>query len=315
MKGARVITYKALSTADVDLFESYPYASSPEVGLEHRIKPRAYLADGHYRPEWMWVALDDGVAVARMAFWSFPDDDEPKCVDWFEIGERDDRVAIGGELMRRAYAAVHKGPELRPSYLLFAPAEWRGRDGARELITERIAAAEAAGLSVFVERHGLRWTPENGLPERPAHLTFAEADDDAFVAAVAESYTGTLDAYSGDGTGRNGAHATAAEEVGDMLKYPRGRDWWRLAHDAEGSLVGAIFPADNGGSPVIGYIAVMPGHRGKGHVHALLAEMMHVLVDQGAEKITANTDLANVPMKAAFDRAGFVTNSCRIDLR
>ena len=310
-----MITYKALSTEDLDLFGTYPYEPSPDVGLEHRIKPGEYLASGHYRPEWMWVALDDGVAVARMAFWSFPGDDEAKCVDWFEIGERADRVAVGGELVRRAYAAVHKGPELPPSYLVFAPAEWRGRDGVRELIEDRIAAAEAGGLSVFVERHGFRWTPENGLPERPTRLTFATAEDEEFVAAVADSYTGTLDAYSGDGTTRNGAHATAAEEVGDMLKYPRGRDWWRLAHDADGSLVGAIFPADNGGSPVIGYIAVMPGHRGKGYVDDLLAEMMHALVDEGAEKITANTDLANVPMKAAFDRAGFVTSSCRIDLR
>lgn len=310
-----MITYKALSTEDLDLFGTYPHPVCEEVGFEKRIDPAKYLADGHYRPEWMWVALDDGVAVARTAFWTFPGDDEPRCVDWFEIGERDDRIAVGGELMRRAYAAVHKGPELPPSYLLLAPPDWRRLDGVAGVVGDRIAAAEAAGLSVFVERHGFSWTPEDGLPKRPTRLTFAEAEDDDFVAAVADSYTGTLDAYSGDGTTRNGAHATAAEEVGDMLKYPAGRDWWRLAYDGDGSLVGAIFPAHNGGSHVIGYIAVMPGHRGKGYVDDLLAEMMHVLVGHGAEKITANTDLANVPMKAAFDRAGFVTNSCRIDLR
>ncbi|GIG70833.1 GNAT family N-acetyltransferase [Phytomonospora endophytica] len=310
-----MITYKGLSTEDAALFGAYPHPASPEVGFERRIDPAKYLAEGRYRPEWMWVAVDGETVVARMAFGGFPGDDEPYCVDWFEIGERPDRIAIGAELMRRAYAAVHKGQGPRPSYLLPTPTEWRGREGVRDVVGDRIAAAEAAGLSVFVERHGFHWTPDAGLPLRPARLTFTEGTDEDFVKAVADSYTGTLDAYTGDDTRRIGATATAEQEVGDLLKYPRGRDWWRLAHDADGSPVGAIFPAHTPTTPVIGYLAVLPGHRGKGYVDDLLAEMTHILRDEGAEKIVANTDLANVPMKAAFDRAGFTTDSCRIDLR
>ncbi|MEV0645182.1 GNAT family N-acetyltransferase [Phytomonospora sp. NPDC050363] len=308
-------TYRALSIEDTALFDTYPHEAAAEVGFERRAKQRDYLDSGHYRPEWMWVALRDGVAVARMAFWSFPGDAEPKCVDWFELGEGPERVLVGAELMRRAYATVHKGDGPRPSYILPTPPGWREREGVAEEVADRIAAAEAAGLSVFVERYGFRWSAETGLPPRTIRLTFAPADDEAFVSAVRDSFTGTLDAYTSESTARIGAQATAEEEVGDLAGYPDGRDWWRLAFDADGETVGAIFPARNVASPVIGYIAVLPAHRGKGYVDDLLAEMTHILAENGAETISANTDLANVPMKAAFDRAGFATDSGRIDLR
>ncbi len=58
-------------------------------------------------------------------------------------------------------------------------------------------------------------------------------------------------------------------------------------------------------SPVIGYIGVVPEHRGQGYVDDLLAAGTDTLRRAGAEQVRADTDIHNVPMAAAFRRAGY----------
>lgn len=69
--------------------------------------------------------------------------------------------------------------------------------------------------------------------------------------------------------------------------------------------VEAVIPARNHASPIIAYVGVLPEARGNGYAYDLLAEGTHILVEQGAEIITADTDLTNTPMAATFDRAGY----------
>jgi RimJ/RimL family protein N-acetyltransferase len=69
--------------------------------------------------------------------------------------------------------------------------------------------------------------------------------------------------------------------------------------------VGLIMPARNPTSPVIDYIGVVPERRGEGYVDDLLARGVATLLEAGAEQIRADTDTANVPMAAAFRRAGY----------
>ena len=72
----------------------------------------------------------------------------------------------------------------------------------------------------------------------------------------------------------------------------------------------AIMPARNYTMPTIGYIGVVPEQRGRGYVDDLLAEMMWMLSELApGEEVGADTDFANVPMAAAFARAGFRTTS------
>lgn len=303
------LVFRHLTAEDVALFGAYPHGPVPGVGYESKADWRADLEAGHYRPEWLWIAIDGGRVRARMAFWGFPADEAPKCVDWFESGG-DVEVAAG--LMRAAYDAQSTDP--RPEYVLRTPSEWRDT-AERGEVEARVAAAEKAGLSVFVERHGFRWTPEAGLPARSTRLTFREAGDEEFVTVVRDGLPGTLDAYTREDRDRLGAQATAEREVSGFTEYPAGREWWRIAEDAQGSVVGAIFPARNYDNAIICYITVVESQRGRGYVHDLLAEMLHIHAENGAESVTGHTDVPNLPMKAAFLKAGFAITAGRIDLR
>jgi GNAT superfamily N-acetyltransferase len=86
---------------------------------------------------------------------------------------------------------------------------------------------------------------------------------------------------------------------------PGDRDLWRLAFDGDGDLVGFALPTANAGGPVVGYLGVVPEHRGKGLSDDLLAEITHLLAETGAEQIRADTDFGNIPMAKSFERQGY----------
>lgn len=92
------------------------------------------------------------------------------------------------------------------------------------------------------------------------------------------------------------------EELG-TYKSPRG--WWRVATQTDGEPVGFVIPARNHYNAIIAYLAVLPSHRGNGYVNEILAEGTTILARQNVPRIRASPNLANLPMAAAFERAGW----------
>lgn len=64
----------------------------------------------------------------------------------------------------------------------------------------------------------------------------------------------------------------------------------------------------------VGYSGVLPGHRGQGLVADLLSEVTRIHAAAGAERITATSDVTNLPMAAAVDRAGHQVTEIRLVL-
>jgi RimJ/RimL family protein N-acetyltransferase len=175
-------------------------------------------------------------------------------------------------------------------------------------------AARAAGMTKLVERYRYRWTPECGIPERPGRLDFRpEPDDDLILDVLRRVHVGSLDAHSRRTIAESGAEAAARAELDDLLWMPSPREWWLLAYTPDGELVGLAAPGRNYGGPVIGYVAVVPEQRGNGYAYDLLVVATNRLADEGAETIVAATDVTNVPMAAAFAKAGYPVEQERID--
>jgi RimJ/RimL family protein N-acetyltransferase len=263
----------------------------------------AMAAAGEYRPEWTWVALRDGTVVARAAWWAGPEDDTPLSLDWFDF--TDDDAAV--ELLR--------GAPLRAEYSIALPPGWRETAAVRHAAERRIKAATAAGLTFLVERYRYTWTPGCGLPAAPGRLEYRPEPDDAVMLDVFRRvHRDTRDAHARHAIARSGHDAAAREDL-DLLRWmPSPREWWRLAYDGAGDLVGFTIPARNHSDPVIGYIGVVPEHRGHGYAYDLLVEATHRLVAEGADRIVAATDTTNTPMAATFARAGYPVTQHRVDL-
>jgi RimJ/RimL family protein N-acetyltransferase len=259
-------------------------------------------ARGNYRPANTWVALRDGAVVARAAWWGRPQQGTPAVLDWFDFTDPDGAV----ELLRTA-----PGPA---EYSLALPPGWRDQPAVAEAAQARINAAEAAGMTMLVERYGYRWTPGCGLPARPGRLEFRpEPDDDVLLDIFRRVHQGSLDAHAQRAIAESGLDAAAAEDLEILRLMPSPREWWRLA-TADGELVGLTVPSRNYTDPVIGYVAVLPELRGHGYAYDLLVEATHLLVAEGSDRIIANTDVTNLPMAATFAKAGYPVSDHRIDL-
>ncbi len=299
------LVIRPLSAGDTEHFLSMSDPTASLLGVAWLGRDfRATLAARQYRPQWTYVAERDGRVVARAAWWAGPDDTEPVSLDWFDPG---DDLMAGAELLRAA--------PLRCEYCLILPPDWRDRPEVRAAADARVTAAGLAGLTPTVERLRYVWTPADGLPERPERLTYHPVpDDDTLLDVLRGVVNGSLDAHERQQVSKHGVDAAARDALAFFTWMPSPRDWWRLAHDKDGRTVGLVVPGRNFSGPIIGYVGVLPGHRGHGYAYDLLVEGTHVLVQDGAEAITADTDTTNTPMVATFARAGYPVTGRRLML-
>ncbi|WP_406439669.1 GNAT family N-acetyltransferase [Streptomyces sp. NBC_01613] len=277
---------RALDESDAHLFDTLP--DPLDARAAHRLT--------HHRPDWKRVALRDGEVVARAAWWGGPDDTEPLNVNWFDVAEGEDEA--GAELLRTAPWQVELELNLPPG---------RREDPRLHAAAEaRFTAARAAGYELLVERFLYRWTPACGLPERPGRLVFrAEPDDAVFFDALRRIHSVTLDAHSLRAVEDGGLDRAAQEELDFFRWCPSPREWWQIAYTPQGEPVGMHIPVHNPSGPCVGFIGVLPEHRGHGYAYDLLAECTHFLVERGAEFVSAGTDQGNFPMAANFTKAGY----------
>lgn len=296
---------------ELDLFCRLPYLLDDELADD--------LAAGRRRPEWMWVALRGDRLLARLAWWNRPGKDEPFLLDILDIDDSapaPDRVDIGVRLLRTAMAAALPPGSLPPEYGRFIPPDWREDAATRRAVEDRMTVLERVGARFFVERLRLEWSPDSPIPEPGERLVFRPADDVAeLITLMTSVLDGTLDAHGRDDLTRMSAQEAAAKQYEDELAlYKSPRTWWRIASLPHGEPVGFVIPAHNGYNPIIAYIGVLPTHRGNGYIDDLLAEGTRVLAAQDVPRIRASTDLGNVPMAKAFERAGYVNFGRQIDM-
>jgi RimJ/RimL family protein N-acetyltransferase len=274
---------------------------------------RARMAQGEYRPEWIWIAEadSDGPLLAAGIWWGHAGEATPATLDAIYTHDsvsRDDRPVVAGELIAAAHRAFAAAGGATPDFHLFLPGDWRGRHDVVTALTWRWQAALRAGLTEELERLRFEWTKAAGLPGDSGRLIYrAEPDDAVFEDLFRRVLDGTLDATTRKTANAVGSQTQARLDVEfyrDKMVGERG--WWRVAQTRDGEAVGFGVPSANTEFPVVGYLGVVPEHRGHGYVGDILDEITRVLVaDAGTETIHADTDLANQPMAKAFERAGY----------
>ena len=287
---------------ELGLFCRLPYTLNEELDDD--------LAAGRRRPEWMWVALRGDHVLARLAWWGHTGTTAPFLLDIVDIddtGADDGLVDVTVRLLKTAIAqALPAGTP--PDYSRSVPPDWREREPARRVVERRIAAVQRAGARPFVERLRFEWRPGSPLPEPTGRLSFRPVRDvEELLALMTAVLEGTLDAYSRDDLTRMSAREAAVRHYEDELAHYRSpRGWWRVATLPGGEPVGFVTPARNDYNPIIGYLAVLPGHRGNAYIDEILAEGTRILGAQDVPRIRAATDVGNIPMANAFQRLGYV---------
>ncbi|MDG6107373.1 GNAT family N-acetyltransferase [Dactylosporangium aurantiacum] len=277
---------------------------------------RAEAAAGQYRSEWTWIAEDDGGRVlARALWWGQRDSTFPLALDCLLTADEvpaAERAALAAALLDAGHAAI-QAPHPPLYNLMGLPRSWRTDPAVAAGVAWRREAAHRAGLTSEVERLQYEWTPAAGLPAAPSRLVFTpEPDDETFLAAMVRVAESTLDAQTQESHAAHGPVTAAREALAFYRDRPGERDWWRLAHTADGALAGLAIPSATPYHRNIGYLGVVPELRGRGHVSEILSYLTRFHAAAGADRVTATTDLGNHPMAAAFDRCGYHTTEVRL---
>jgi RimJ/RimL family protein N-acetyltransferase len=285
---------------------------------------RDFLADRTYRHDWTWVVEEDGKIVALAIWWGPPEHDHPFSIDGLYYAGDGDPVPVWTALIAHALESRPADAE-PPEYHFFLPGDWKDQPDVVAELDLRRKAAQAAGLTAVTERLRYDWKPEYGLPPRSTRLRFEPADDEAFVDVFRQVTEGSLDAATARDIARLGVDGAAREELELYKSMPGERSWWRLAYDdwgggaekesgTAGKLIGFAIPSANQGGKTVGYLGVLPEHRGHRYSDDLLAEITHILAELGAERIAADTDFGNVPMARCFERLHYRNFAVRVVL-
>lgn len=302
---------KIRSTVEADLDAIHTLITEQSLNTVTRDRWDEFLVSGAYRYDWSWAVEDDGKIIALSIWWGMEQYDHPFSIDGLYAVPGVDRVAVWADLIRHALATFPAEAE-QPEYHIFLPNGWRDQPDVVAELEPRLEAAAAAGLSGLTERLRYEWTPSDGLPTRSTRLRFEPADDEAFLDVFRRVIEGSLDAATTRAVARIGVEGSAKEDLEVYKSMPGERSWWRLAYNAADELIGFAMPSANNGGPVVGYVGVLPEHRGNGYSDDLLAEITHILVETGAERIGADTDLTNKPMAATFERLGYRNHAVRM---
>ena len=304
-------------TAEADLGRVLACITDEPISWATPDRYRAHLAAGSYRTDRTWIAEQGGQILARAVWWSDPAAEHPLALDCVWVRESvADRTGLAAELIATAHRAFRaQGATEVPEYHIFLPNGWSGVPAVAKALYWRRDAAGQAGLTEELERLQYEWTSATAVPVPSGRLTLrAEPDDEVFLAAFRRVAEGSLDANTRKGVSSVGADRQARADMGIYLSMPGERGWWRLAYDAGGALAGLAIPSANEGGPVVGYLGVVPELRGRRYVDDLLASITRHHIEAGAQRIRADTDRTNLPMAAAFDRAGYVNYGIRLVL-
>ncbi len=238
-----------------------------------------------------------------MALWTLPGMDEPLDlvlldVSWEELSAG---ARLLGDVLERACSMGAR----EIGHVLDAPPMWHQWRGSPD---RRAELLESVGFVLRRETSRLEWRSESCLPAVAWRLDFRALDEvgeEVFVVAIERVSEGTLDREIQDERDELGPAEAAREffELERKLEYDPA--WCQLAYAPDGGLVGLVMPARNPTTAVINYIGVVPEHRGRGYVDDMIAAGTAALHAAGAEHVRADTDTRNLPMAAAFRRAGY----------
>ncbi|MBD0356818.1 MAG: GNAT family N-acetyltransferase [Rubrobacter sp.] len=286
-------------------------AGSPD----HRKEVRRYLqsmfAAGSMRPEWCFVALEEeDRSLGRVALWTLPGMEEPFALVLLDVPWEDHYMGVGTRLLGDVLSEARRLGAKEIEHVLDAPPM---RPQFQHHPEKRVELLESVGFDFRRETGRFEWRggEPNEQPERLSFRTLEEVGDEAFVEAMRRVSEGTLDREIREERERLGPLQAAREFFEDAKRVKHDPSWWRLAYSGpEGELVGLVMPAEPPAFLTIFYVGVVQEMRGRGYVDDLLAAGTATLLAAqgrgGDEKpLRADTDVANVPMAAAFERVGW----------
>jgi RimJ/RimL family protein N-acetyltransferase len=255
------------------------------------------------RLSWCLIALREGVPVARLALWALPAQEGPR--DFVLLNARWGTDPDGAQhLLRHIDALFIAANSDSIGHCQDTPPrepQWQTEMEARKQFLI------AAGF--HVARHTLRYRlPDATVAgQHDGRIRFeptTEADEALLESLIARVAAASHDQLDREACAAYGADAHAKQLLMDLREMRVDDGWWQIAYAGEHP-IGFILPTGSADLGTVGYVGVLPEHRGNGYVDALIGYASRTLQSAGFSRIAADTDFSNGPMAQAFERNGW----------
>jgi ribosomal protein S18 acetylase RimI-like enzyme len=277
------------------------------------------------RLDWCFIAETATGARARLALWALSGTGKPLDfvlfnTDWRATHGEDANPALALlqhlEAFFRAsgFAAIGHCQDIPPR-----EPQWQTDRDAREQLLKR-AGFQVARHTLRYRLHGDTFQTD-GSADALTGLELVPVTDsgsDLLLSLVAQVASVSHDQLDRDGCAEQGANEHARLLIEDLREMRVDADWWQFAYERDaagkrGTLVGFVLPTATADMGSIGYVGVLPSHRGKNFVDPLLHYASRKLGEAKFPRIVADTDFSNVPMSRAFERNGWVQFGERLE--
>lgn len=138
------------------------------------------------------------------------------------------------------------------------------------------------------------------------------------IQTITAALDGSLDRAHQQAVARGGARSFAESFVAQDGSFVFDHAWWYLALNGPQDVVGFRMPVafrgcarDGKDECTLRLIGVVPAWRGHGYITDILAHATWTMQQRGAWRIHCDTDAANLPMIAAFERMGYERGAMR----
>jgi RimJ/RimL family protein N-acetyltransferase len=298
-----------LRADELDLFVEA--AGSPDYRKEVEQYLQSMFAAGSMRPGWCFVAREkaEDSLLGRVAFWTLPGMEEPFALVLLDVPWDGDYIGVGARLLEDVLNEARSLGAEEIEHVLDSPPmqpQFQHHPEKRVELLQGVGFAFRRKTSRFEWRGGVI----SAVPDRLVFRDLEEVGEDAFVDAMRRVSEGTLDREIREQRERLGPQQAAREFFEDARSVKHETSWWRLAYRRlEGDLVGLVMPAEPPGFLTIFYVGVVPEMRRRSYVDDLLVAGTTTLQKarrRNEKPLRADTDVANAPMAAAFERAGWV---------
>lgn len=300
-----MITVRPIHADEVEAFAAIG-SDSEEIRSSVRTYVEDMLERGAMRLDWCFVLEENGNRCGRAAYWTLPGHDKPLDVVLWELPwHREDCLTLAKSLFEDMFVRLLEHNCTQVGYILDSPSmapQWQSSPESRQKIL--------AALGFQLQRETCRFERHIGIEDTASkgnltYRTLPEVGEEAFVEAILQVSQSTGDRYISREREAKGAKTQAWEMFRELQRMDYDQDWWQLAYDVDGQLVGFVMPTKAPAFATIGYIGVVPEQRGRGHIDSLLHRVSVILGAANETYLRADTDIGNTPMAKAFERAGY----------
>ncbi len=291
---------RRIQTADISQFE--------KIGMQEDGKPtlnlQRWLDAKRTKLEWCYIAEESGEFLARVIFGVF--EDQPQDLKVWQLiidNKLDNFKEVGMQLLKESINQLKSENFETVEYHLYANASNNFENYKSIFI--------AQGFEITQEKINFEATEiiqsDKTKSHRLTYKTLEEVGDIAFIQAIEKVTEGSLDREDLESIALNGSKKAAEMYFELLAEIDLNKNWWKLAYQEDGSLVGLIVPqkfSDEEGA--INYIGVVPQKRGAGYVYALIDAASTLMFQSGIQTVIADIDTQNQPLEKALNVLGYV---------